>query len=1643
MATAGSLDFVLTANSTQLRQELGKVRQEAQATGLSISSLFGSDTLNAASFKLLRGTVLGLVNDIDEINNGLSLTDSLTRNVAASFSELSDIALLELGQIAQFLGDDLFETPLAGLQSGALERTGLGQLEGAFKIVSAGANASKILETALGGLTTGFNALDGVLGEFQGKAQTVSDFFQSIGQNAQLLSSILVSAADLIDGAIDSVLDTLASINPAFAMVREGAKALGFEFSVGKSLLGDYIDNLNQIDEASRTAANASQQVADATGEVRGGLTSASSTAADFEQRLESQRKAAEGFESAMKDLADAATLFDAYQQVSAAFDQLFGSLEQNFNAAKAAESLNNRLQLVSTSAGGASEDLAFLNKVTDDLGIDFDAAAAGFTSFSTATNLAGLSAEQTKDTFTGVAQAASVMGLSAGDTQGVLLALQKALSGGNLSLEELNQLAERIPGTFQAAAAALGVTTDQVKGLISSGTVDSAEFLPKFSEQLKNFTESGLVDAMNSGEAAVNRFNNALGNFQIAAGQAWLEVGTPALNTFAKAINFAAENEELFSTAIDALLVASLPLFISGILKATAAAGQFITTNKALTVNAFGQQLSVTAAQLGKFAAQAGLAYAATILFYRVMDRAKDSAEGTRSAISSLDKSITELKGSSEGAGETLANVLPKEPPPLDWLDTMVDGLNKADAALNRFLGLDEDFLKLTTNAEKALNDQLIAIGDFSEKAQAILGESLNFRQVAENGGGALAVLKETEAALKRIEQARLAADPKDQEGLAKIAAEEAEILKRRADAAEEVRLKQSALNNALTQARQELQNLDPSKLGTEGFEKAKQQLEAQINLLEKEKVKFDELTKASEATAESITQNFEKSSKALDKSFSESQIAIEEALAAGTISQEKAQQQQLEAERKFLEDRLKLNREAAQKLKTELENNAKLKAIDPAKATLSTEKEKEYQQQLEQIELDIAKNRIDLAKSVQGEKQRLNEQELANIREAQTEAEAIAQRTENSRIAAIKQRQASGQVSEAEAAREIEAIQQNSILSQIAAEKEKLEQVESLKQRGVLTTEQAAEQEREILGKLSDLNLQRIDAELQARKEANAQAVQDLEDGIKKAEAAIDQSQNSRKQGVGKAQLGGLSQEDAARATAKIEQDLINETLALRQKELQQVEELRARGVISAKEAADREAGIVAEIGDLKLQQINAEIKAQQDLIDAASQSAQDRAQITAHAEAERIARIKEAQAAGVLGEQEAARQIAGIQANSVAENLRIKQEELAQLQALRSSGQLSIEEAADRERSLIGEISGLRQQAAEADLAVQEQVKQTRLTAIEEIAEAERVAEEVRQGRRELESQALENQNNLLSAQSALLQAQSSLTQQRLQNAIEEAEANGQANRAQELKKRLIAEQIRAQEQQAQIEIAQLRLKQQQNALDMQNAKIQAEIALRESEIELTKARINGASAQEIANLQAILGLRGQQLAALSEQAAAQQQINQMEAQALALKQQQTREALKQQNVQASKVATDTGSSAHLPPAGQRSSNLNGGGSSFNGFGQPPDIMSITDKLTDLGNAGDLSTVFQTANLGLKLKLGGLSPGGLGSSAPAFGGADQGAILGKLDQMIAATKASGGRPNLSISNVNDLGLAGQIYSDISRDSFRSAGL
>lgn len=108
--------------------------------------------------------------------------------------------------------------------------------------------------------------------------------------------------------------------------------------------------------------------------------------------------------------------------------------------------------------------------------------------SLSAATRGTALEGQATRDIYESVSKAMATLGRSSEDTEGALLAISQMVSKGTVSMEELRgQLGERLPGAFQLAAKAMGVTTQELDAMISSGGVAATEFLPKLAQALKD----------------------------------------------------------------------------------------------------------------------------------------------------------------------------------------------------------------------------------------------------------------------------------------------------------------------------------------------------------------------------------------------------------------------------------------------------------------------------------------------------------------------------------------------------------------------------------------------------------------------------------------------------------------------------------------------------------------------------------------------------------------------------------------------------------------------------------------------------------------------------------------------------------------------------------------------------------------------------------------------------------------------------------------------------------------------------------------------------------------------------------------------------------------------------------------------------
>lgn len=202
-------------------------------------------------------------------------------------------------------------------------------------------------------------------------------------------------------------------------------------------------------------------------------------------------------------------------------------------------ESLQRSFQAITGSASQAAATMQYLSRFSQQLGLDLRSTAEAYKILAASAKGTTMEGDQIKMVFESIARASAALGLSAEDTKGVMLALGQMLSKGTVQAEELRgQLGERMPGAFQAAARAMGVTTAELGKMLEKGEVIAADFLPKFAAEMENVAK-GAGELGTTLEASMNRASSAWTNFQTAIGDAgFAKLATAVMNKLAQELN-------------------------------------------------------------------------------------------------------------------------------------------------------------------------------------------------------------------------------------------------------------------------------------------------------------------------------------------------------------------------------------------------------------------------------------------------------------------------------------------------------------------------------------------------------------------------------------------------------------------------------------------------------------------------------------------------------------------------------------------------------------------------------------------------------------------------------------------------------------------------------------------------------------------------------------------------------------------------------------------------------------------------------------------------------------------------------------------------------------------------------------------------
>lgn len=175
------------------------------------------------------------------------------------------------------------------------------------------------------------------------------------------------------------------------------------------------------------------------------------------------------------------------------------------------------RLEFAYKSIFGASAQaqLRAVYEQTDRVGLKYAETAEAAKNFFAAGQGTRL-APQMQEIFRAVSNAGAALQLSTDDLNHVFMAFGQMISKGNVQAEELRgQLGERLPGAFQLAAKAMGLTTAELGKLMEDGKLTAEELLPKLARVLEEQYGAAAEKAADTVQGAINRMDSEWTQFK------------------------------------------------------------------------------------------------------------------------------------------------------------------------------------------------------------------------------------------------------------------------------------------------------------------------------------------------------------------------------------------------------------------------------------------------------------------------------------------------------------------------------------------------------------------------------------------------------------------------------------------------------------------------------------------------------------------------------------------------------------------------------------------------------------------------------------------------------------------------------------------------------------------------------------------------------------------------------------------------------------------------------------------------------------------------------------------------------------------------------------------------------------------------
>lgn len=303
------------------------------------------------------------------------------------------------------------------------------------------------------------------------------------------------------------------------------------------------------------------------------------------------------------------------------------GLLGREFmNAGRTMQGFQIGLSTIAGDATIAKNELGFLRQEADRLGQNFERSVNAYTKLTAASKGSALQGEATRNVFLAISEAATVLNLRSEQTELALRSIEQMISKGTVSAEELKQqLGDHLPGAFNLAAKAMGVTTEELQAMLEQGRILSTEFIPKFTQQVRQQFAGGVEQASQSTTASINRLANSWFELKVAVAESGLLEAvtqfTTGVTELIKQVKQATDGMGDSQAAMDAWR-------FSGI----------------LAVEVIRQMVMVTAQAATGFAIMGKAAEAAWRSVKKVMDGILPTAKGTFTSALDINKDVLDF---------------------------------------------------------------------------------------------------------------------------------------------------------------------------------------------------------------------------------------------------------------------------------------------------------------------------------------------------------------------------------------------------------------------------------------------------------------------------------------------------------------------------------------------------------------------------------------------------------------------------------------------------------------------------------------------------------------------------------------------------------------------------------------------------------------------------------------------------------------------------------------------------------------------------------------------------------------------------------------------------------------------------------------